>query len=418
MANLGDFRRIRALNSTESGSNSSLGLSVTRQIENVDPLSGFNNVTMTGMALSPEAAGIFIVLYSITTLLAIVGNILAIVVFTKGRKCRTDLRPFLLNLAVADLIMAIFCIPFTFVTRLLQRWVFSPPMCPIVLFLQLTAVTASVFTNTAIGIDRFYAVAFPLKSRIISQRHTIMIAVIWIVSITFNVVQFKVVQARHNNLTQILECVEDWNDNTLYTRRAYTLFILFITLIIPLATLSVTYSIVGCILWRRKMPGQVNEARDQQHNKATRQIVKMLITIVTLFGLCWIPLHAFILTLDFNSDLLQRPDLMPVIQTIYFVVHWIAMSNSFVNPIIYTFMNASFRNDLCSLCLLLKNRSDSLVSNGTLMTQYWKDNDGVYTDRKIRKKMSLPVDLEPSNEPCQNLKHKLDVTRGTSCKAF
>lgn len=73
------------------------------------------------------------------------------------------------------------------------------------------------------------------------------------------------------------------------------------------------------------------------------QIVKMLITIVTLFGLCWIPLHAFILTLDFNSDLLQRPDLMPVIQTIYFVVHWIAMSNSFVNPIIYTFMNASFR---------------------------------------------------------------------------
>lgn len=52
------------------------------------------------------------------------------------------------------------------------------------------------------------------------------------------------------------------------------------------------------------------------------------------------------------------------------------------------------------------------------MTQYWKDNDGVYTDRKIRKKMSLPVDLEPSNEPCQNLKHKLDVTRGTSCKAF
>jgi hypothetical protein len=40
-----------------------------------------------------------------------------------------------------------------------------------VVFLQLTAVTASVFTNTAIGIDRFYAVAFPLKSRIISQRH-------------------------------------------------------------------------------------------------------------------------------------------------------------------------------------------------------------------------------------------------------
>jgi hypothetical protein len=61
---------------------------------------------VTALSLSPGAAGIFIVLYSITTLLAIIGNVLTIVVFTKGKKCRTDIRPFLLNLAIADLIMA------------------------------------------------------------------------------------------------------------------------------------------------------------------------------------------------------------------------------------------------------------------------------------------------------------------------
>lgn len=227
---------------------------------------------VTALSLSPGAAGIFIVLYSITTLLAIIGNVLTIVVFTKGKKCRTDIRPFLLNLAIADLIMALFCIPFTFTNQLLSRWIFSPPTCPIVVFLQLTAVTASVFTNTAIGIDRFYAVAFPLKSRIISQRHAIMICIIWAISISVNVIQLKVMKGRPNNTTNVMECVEDWDDNSLYTRKVYTLFILFLTYIGPLTILSITYSIVGCILWRRTLPGQVDEARDQQHNRATRKV--------------------------------------------------------------------------------------------------------------------------------------------------
>ena len=69
----------------------------------------------------------------------------------------------------------------------------------------------------------------------------------------------------------------------------------------------------------------------------------MLVTIVVLFALCWLPLHAFFLTVDFNPDLIQ--DLEPL-QIIYFVAHWVAMSNSFVNPIIYVFMNSNFRVSL------------------------------------------------------------------------
>lgn len=237
----------------------------------------YSNFTgSAGMALSPETAGIFIVLYSITTLLAIVGNILTIFVFAKGRKCRTDLRPFLLNLAFADLIMAIFCIPFTFTNQLLMRWIFPGPTCPLVVFLQLTAVTASVYTNTAIGIDRFFAVVFPLKLRSISKRHAIMIAPIWIISIAINVVQFKVVSANINNETKKMTCVEDWGDDTMVTRKAYTLFLLFITYIIPLATLSITYSIVGVLLWTRKLPGQADVTRDQHHNKTAKQVIHVL----------------------------------------------------------------------------------------------------------------------------------------------
>jgi len=74
---------------------------------------------------------VLVVLYTGTTTLAVVGNVLAIVVFTAGRRSRTDLRWFLVNLAAADLVMAAFCMPFTFTMTMLGHWVFSAPMCPI-----------------------------------------------------------------------------------------------------------------------------------------------------------------------------------------------------------------------------------------------------------------------------------------------
>lgn len=74
------------------------------------------------------------------------------------------------------------------------------------------------------------------------------------------------------------------------------------------------------------------------------QVVKMLITIVTFFGLCWLPLHSFILVMEItNMDRWADSDLQKVLGHLYFVAHWLAMSNSFVNPIIYGFMNDNFR---------------------------------------------------------------------------
>jgi len=71
----------------------------------------------------------------------------------------------------------------------------------------------------------------------------------------------------------------------------------------------------------------------------------MLIVVVTLFGVCWLPLHAFIIILDFVPQLRNedQPEASGFVIAVYTTVHWLAMSNSFVNPIVYGFMNDSFR---------------------------------------------------------------------------
>ena len=71
----------------------------------------------------------------------------------------------------------------------------------------------------------------------------------------------------------------------------------------------------------------------------------MLITVVILFGVCWLPLHIFGLVIDFMPELNNenQPEASTTGAAVYTTVHWLAMSNSFVNPIIYGFLNDSFR---------------------------------------------------------------------------
>jgi len=71
----------------------------------------------------------------------------------------------------------------------------------------------------------------------------------------------------------------------------------------------------------------------------------MLVIVVTLFAVCWLPLHIFTLVMDFNPQLNSegQPEPSSAGVAIYTAVHWLAMSNSFVNPIIYGFLNDSFR---------------------------------------------------------------------------
>jgi len=75
------------------------------------------------------------------------------------------------------------------------------------------------------------------------------------------------------------------------------------------------------------------------------QVIKMLVVVVSLFAICWLPLHAFILLIDFRPDITEYETISQkhFFVVVYSAVHWLAMSNSCVNPIIYGFLHDSFR---------------------------------------------------------------------------
>lgn len=77
-----------------------------------------------------------ILLYSLIFLLSVFGNLLIIVVLTLNKRMRTVTNSFLLSLAVSDLMMAVFCMPFTLIPNILKDFIFGATMCKIVTYLM------------------------------------------------------------------------------------------------------------------------------------------------------------------------------------------------------------------------------------------------------------------------------------------
>ncbi|CAG9784796.1 unnamed protein product [Diatraea saccharalis] len=70
---------------------------------------------------------------------------------------------FLVNLSVADLLVTLFCMPVQIAKSVTLIWYFGEVMCKTVNFLQGVAVASSVFTITAMSVDRYLAITQSLR---------------------------------------------------------------------------------------------------------------------------------------------------------------------------------------------------------------------------------------------------------------
>ncbi|XP_013402794.1 RYamide receptor [Lingula anatina] len=294
-----------------------------------------NNVTEIPYFIVPGyVTGILIVLYSAITVLAIGGNSLVCYVVLAYQRMRTVTNYFIVNLAVSDILMAVLCIPLTFVANiLLNYWPFGALLCPIVLYVQAVSVFLSAFTLVAISVDRYVAIIYPLRKRMTSKMAVIVIANIWFLSLVVPLPTAILSKVDEDN-----KCYEHWHDWT--QRFQYTAAIMVLQYVLPLCVLSFTYLRIGVVIWVQKIPGEALNNRDQRMAASKRKMVKMMITVVSLYAICWLPLHAITLIGDRHPGIY----FYKYINLIWISIHWLAMSNSCINPIVYCWMNSKFRN--------------------------------------------------------------------------
>lgn len=114
------------------------------------------------------------------------GNLLVILVVLLNKNMHSTTNLLIVNLAAADLLFVIFCVPFTAVDYVTQHWPFGKIWCRSVQYLIVVTAYASIYTLVLMSIDRFLAVVHPIRSRMLRTEHITKIAIftLWTVVLT------------------------------------------------------------------------------------------------------------------------------------------------------------------------------------------------------------------------------------------
>jgi Na+/H+ antiporter NhaA len=106
-------------------------------------------------ALEEPFQTLITMLYTLTAIIAFFLNTFALIVLLIGKKTSLELRKYLVNLAIVDLLLAVFSIPFSYTDFMFGRWLFPLCLCPITNFVTTTAVFVNIYTLVVIGFGRF-----------------------------------------------------------------------------------------------------------------------------------------------------------------------------------------------------------------------------------------------------------------------
>ncbi|XP_013779266.1 RYamide receptor-like [Limulus polyphemus] len=306
----------------------------------LDIRNNFTKKTTAENSSIPEGVqAIMYIMYAIISLAAIGGNGIICYIVLADQSMRTVTNYFIVNLAVGDLLMAVLCIPFTFVVNLiLHRWPFGTALCKIVTYAQAVSVFVSAYTMIAISVDRYIAIIKPLRPRMTKFQAKLMIILVWLVALITplpTVVVSSLVAARSSDS---FHCTEVWNPPE--QRYYYGMALMTLQYFLPLLVLIYTYARIAVVVWVKQTPGEAEDNRDQRLAASKRKMVKMMIMVVTVFTFCWLPFNILIVVGDQDQSIWWYKH----IQYVWFVCHWLAMSHTSYNPIIYCWMNFKFRN--------------------------------------------------------------------------
>uniref|UniRef100_A0A665VT66 G-protein coupled receptors family 1 profile domain-containing protein n=1 Tax=Echeneis naucrates TaxID=173247 RepID=A0A665VT66_ECHNA len=278
----------------------------------------------------PWQISVWAVLYCSIVAVSVVGNSVVIWIILAHKRMRTVTNYFLVNLAFAEAAMSAFNTVINFTYAVHNEWYFGLVYCRFHNFFPVAAMFASIYSMTAIAIDRYVAIIHPLQQRLSSTETRVVVCVIWILALLLAFPQYYYSSTAQLPGRTVCESV----------KQLYYVCMTLLVYFLPLCIMGWAYTTAGFTLWASKIPGDSTE-RYKEQLTAKRKVVKMMIVVVCTFAVCWLPYHVYFLLHQFFPHLFEQR----YIQQVYLAVMWLAMSSTMYNPIIYCCLNS--RWDVC-----------------------------------------------------------------------
>lgn len=275
-------------------------------------------------------------------LASLLGNSLLIAVVYKNtnQRMRTPSNYFIVNMACADLFLAVYNIPHNVVfTATDFQWHISGVAGELLcrLYFSIGEMTVLVSTGSLffIALDRYFLVFYPLKRMITPRITRRVIAVMWVFSIIFTA-PLSIMGALRKIRTGYLVCT--FNISMIGALIAYFLFCFIPIILIPLLVIVILYIAIGFKIKRAIPPGNQLPSTHERRERMTHKVLSMLVAVVLVLIVFRFPLLVGLLTCFARiTNLCQQPNYM-------FVAWFLTFSNSAVNPFIYFIFNEQFRH--------------------------------------------------------------------------
>ena len=253
---------------------------------------------------------------------------------------------FLVNMAVADLIVTVFNLPVESTAVFFgPTWLVSGSLglvfCKCYAFCWYQAVNVSTGSLSAIAIDRFLLVFYPYKRIITRRAAKIIIASIWLAAAVFTIPLFAVYNIKIENEVEICYPKFDGSHST----QVYLLanFVAFVAT--PLVIMIILYPALSVKLWLKKPVVNQMSLSHHRDEKMNRKVTVMLIMIVLTFALCWLPYWIS----TFYCYAIKSVQVCFGYRH-HFLTKFLGFSNSAFNPCIYFSFSESFRQGAKELC--------------------------------------------------------------------
>ncbi|XP_072039406.1 G-protein coupled receptor 161-like [Amphiura filiformis] len=314
--------------------------------------------------------------------LSITGNALVLSTLCKKKSLQNKTAIFVANLAIADLLNAVLCMPFIFISSIVGYWSFTDALCSFSGVMGILMGTTSLATLAAIAYERYSAIVHPLQyhDTMTPSRIATLISFAWIQGWALAMCPIFG-WSYYTYLVHEYICTVDWAFDASFT---YT--IITFAFGIPFCVMVYCYGRIFRVARRHSRrvaaidfctnsksglaksmsfhPGtdqvcqwknkkSINISLSAQKLKKEAKAATMLMIVMGTFMACWIPHGCTMICMAVGDKCI-----LTIPESVYTATTWLAMCASFCNPLVYGLMNRqyreAFRSICCSVCLCHK----------------------------------------------------------------
>ena len=274
---------------------------------------------------------------------------LIVTTFFKTPSLRTSTNYYIVSMAVSDFIGPFFIWPLYVCEGMLSSTVFiggssALAACKLGMYFRALSQTVSVLSLVLISVDRFVAIVFPFKFAVMNRKIRVSLLVVsWLVPL-LGVLPYlifsEITTVENRRVCRFM--VRDEAKIGIHANGIALFYIL------PLITIVVLYSLIMIKLKQSTKNSNI-QTRPQDivgRSQQNRKILKILITIVIAFFLCWTPLSMYFVLRIFCPDLFVQDTCLLITGFTFYVFPSLSTA---VNPLILFSFSTNYKQALRSL---------------------------------------------------------------------